>query len=93
MEADPKAAHSACGRWNRITVMTRRAWITAASMFFVGLAVGTGVVQLSGEVLYTDDCREGRDCGGGNNMRFDRRSITAFDQAINGQEVDVEKVK
>lgn len=149
--------------------MTKRGWITAALMLFVGLAIGAGGVQtyqrvheqrtaevfsrrlrcnelanqyvrkesndtqsvslemvgysavsnscvayfqiwnqlsprytvrewrvmnlLSGEQLNTDNCREERDCGGGNDMRFDRRSKAAFDQAVNGQKVDVWKVK
>jgi hypothetical protein len=149
--------------------VTKRGWITAAWMFFVGLAVGAGGVLshqrfyekktaevfsrrlrcyelanqyarkesnatqsvsvemvgyravsnscvayfhvweqissrssvqewqvmdlLSGERLYTDQCREDRDCGGGNDMKFDRRSEVALHQAVNGQEVDVGKVK
>jgi hypothetical protein len=48
---------------------------------------------LSGERLYTDSCREERDCGGGNDMRFYRKSKVAFDQAVDGQEVDVRKVE
>ena len=48
---------------------------------------------LSGEVLYTAQCQEERDCGNGSDMAFSRRSEVAFHQAINGQQVDVRKVE
>jgi hypothetical protein len=47
----------------------------------------------SGEQLYTDQCREERDCGGGKDLTLDRRGEAAFRQAVNGQVVAVEKVK
>jgi hypothetical protein len=48
---------------------------------------------LSGQRLYTDNCREERDCGGGNDVTFERKSEAAFHQAVSGEEVDVAKVK
>jgi hypothetical protein len=48
---------------------------------------------LSGERLYTNWCREERDCGNGKDLTFDRRSEAAFHQAVSGQVVDVEKVR
>lgn len=48
---------------------------------------------LSGEVLYTEHCREERDCGDGNDMKFTKRSEVAFQQAVKGQEVNFRKVK
>lgn len=48
---------------------------------------------LSGERLYTDQCREERDCGEGNDVRFGRRSEAAFQQAVKGEEVNVGRHK
>jgi hypothetical protein len=156
--------------------VTRRRWITSVAIFFVGLAMGGGVVEgyhvahdkttaevfsrrlrcdevasqyekrksndtdtvhlemvgysaasnscvgyftgwsqivptdtsrewrvvdvLSGEVFYEDNCRleqshglERDWCGNGRDMKLGRRGEAAFRQAINGQEIDVEKIK
>ena len=48
---------------------------------------------LSGEVLYTDHCREERDCGDGNDMKFGRRSEVAFQQTVKGEDVNLSKLK
>ena len=56
---------------------------------------------LSGEVFYKEACRleDGRRsrvepwCGDGNDIRFGRRSEAAFRQVMEGQTVDVGKIK
>jgi hypothetical protein len=55
---------------------------------------------LSGEVFYSESCREERVnglerdwCGNGRDMKLGRRGEAAFRQAVNGQEIDVEKIK
>ena len=48
---------------------------------------------LSGERLYTDQCREERDCGGGKDLTLGRKSDAAFQQAVNDLVVAVENVK
>ncbi|MGB7758538.1 MAG: hypothetical protein WBL61_01845 [Bryobacteraceae bacterium] len=47
---------------------------------------------LSAGRLYTAYCRKELDCGGGNDVKLDRRSEAAFRQAVKGQEIDVGKI-
>jgi hypothetical protein len=55
---------------------------------------------LSREVFYSESCRleqinalERDWCGNGRDMKLGRRGEAAFRQAMNGQEIDVEKIK
>lgn len=48
---------------------------------------------LSGEVFYTGACQEERNCGDGNDMKLGRRGEVAFQQAVNGEEVNVSKLR